>query len=176
MLPSGQNRIVNLLWVDCAFQLFSRTCLKVGTGFWVTAIPMLILRLIVFCLFYCSRVLRRRRRGSTFKQQLHKKCITSAGSSAVGATPAAQVSGETFLSLYRKHMHCKNIEKHSNLLASLSDATSLPSHISLLLQPMLDGSKHKHCKRHSTLRETQVRRLKGGVGPLGFRVKFFFSF
>ena len=53
-----------------------------------------------------------------------------------------------------KNMDCKNMEQHSNLLASLGNAcTSLPSHPPLLMQPILDGEKRKRCNRRRKLRK-----------------------
>ena len=65
---------------------------------------------LCFCV-HC--VWRRRRRGSTLKQQLHTKTHHQYQNGySLGATPAALVSGETFLSLYKiENMHRKNIDK-----------------------------------------------------------------
>ena len=67
-------------------------------------------------------------------------------------------------------MHCRDIEQHSNLLASQSDAcTSVPSHPSLYsCSPSLDGRKRKCCNRHSTPRENMKTSSRNNKLPPTF--------
>ena len=87
-------------FIRCPSILASSSFLRHKTATIISRLHRSHLALAVFLRIVFSCVYRRRRHGSTFKQQLHAKRIASARTSVLWvATPGAQVSGERFFSL-----------------------------------------------------------------------------
>ena len=92
-------------------------------------------------------VFRRRRRGSTFSQQLHTKSHHQCHALRVQHKPPP----------LKKNTHCQKLPRKtktcsSSLVSLMTPAQSLPSQPSpYQLQPILDGRKRRCCNRHIAL-------------------------
>ena len=79
-----------------------------------------------------------------------QKRIANASSSALGTTPATQMSGETFLLLYNEK---------TCIVSTLNNVPTCSRHSVMSVQALTDGRKRNRCSRHSTPRDINTSKL-----------------